>query len=389
MTPEQATSSLHGLLKFMLSKKASDLFLSVDFPPAIKLDGKMTPAGQQRLTPVHTQAFARAIMNEKQRLEFETEKECNFAISPPGIGRFRVNVFVQQGHTGLVLRTITSKIPTFDDLNLPSVLRDVCLTKRGLVILVGGTGSGKSTSLAAMIDYRNENSHGHIITIEDPVEYVHRHKNCLITHREVGADTHNWFAALKNTLRQAPDVILIGEIRDRDTMEYAIAFAETGHLCMATLHANSANQALDRIVNFFPEERRNQLLMDLSLNTRALISQRLIPRADGKGRAAAVEILLNTPLVSDLIFKGEVHSLKEAMSKSREQGMQTFDQALFDLYESGVISYEDALRNADSVNELRLAIKLRGKVSGAQQAPTEFSMVADDPQPPETLSEAS
>lgn len=388
MTPEQATSSLHGLLKFMLSKKASDLFLSVDFPPAIKLDGKMTPAGQQRLTAVHTQAFAHAIMNEKQRLEFETEKECNFAISPPGIGRFRVNVFVQQGHTGLVLRTITSKIPTFDDLNLPSVLREVCLTKRGLVILVGGTGSGKSTSLAAMIDYRNENSHGHIITIEDPVEYVHRHKNCLITHREVGADTHNWFAALKNTLRQAPDVILIGEIRDRDTMEYAIAFAETGHLCMATLHANSANQALDRIVNFFPEERRNQLLMDLSLNTRALVSQRLIPRADGKGRAAAVEILLNTPLVSDLIFKGEVHSLKEAMSKSREQGMQTFDQALFDLYESGVISYEDALRNADSVNELRLAIKLRGKASGAQQAPTEFSMVADDPQPPEALSEA-
>ncbi len=388
MTPEQATSSLHGLLKFMLSKKASDLFLSVDFPPAIKLDGKMTPAGQQRLTAVHTQAFAHAIMNEKQRLEFETEKECNFAISPPGIGRFRVNVFVQQGHTGLVLRTITSKIPTFDDLNLPSVLREVCLTKRGLVILVGGTGSGKSTSLAAMIDYRNENSHGHIITIEDPVEYVHRHKNCLITHREVGADTHNWFAALKNTLRQAPDVILIGEIRDRDTMEYAIAFAETGHLCMATLHANSANQALDRIVNFFPEERRNQLLMDLSLNTRALVSQRLIPRADGKGRAAAVEILLNTPLVSDLIFKGEVHSLKEAMSKSREQGMQTFDQALFDLYESGVISYEDALRNADSVNELRLAIKLRGKASEAQRAPTEFSMVADDPQPPEALSEA-
>lgn len=388
MTPEQATSSLHGLLKFMLSKKASDLFLSVDFPPAIKLDGKMTPAGQQRLTAVHTQAFAYAIMNEKQRLEFETEKECNFAISPPGIGRFRVNVFVQQGHTGLVLRTITSKIPTFDDLNLPSVLRDVCLTKRGLVILVGGTGSGKSTSLAAMIDYRNEHSHGHIITIEDPVEYVHRHKNCLITHREVGADTHNWFAALKNTLRQAPDVILIGEIRDRDTMEYAIAFAETGHLCMATLHANSANQALDRIVNFFPEERRNQLLMDLSLNTRALVSQRLIPRADGQGRAAAVEILINTPLVSDLIFKGEVHSLKEAMSKSREQGMQTFDQALFDLYESGVISYEDALRNADSVNELRLAIKLRGKASGVQQAPTEFSMVADDPQPPETLSEA-
>ena len=388
MTPEQATANLHNLLRFMLSKKASDLFLSVDFPPAIKLDGKMTPAGQQCLTPIHTRAFAHAIMNDKQRQEFETEKECNFAISPPDIGRFRVNVFVQQGHVGLVLRTITSKIPTFDDLNLPSVLRDVCLTKRGLVILVGGTGSGKSTSLAAMIDYRNEHSHGHIITIEDPVEYVHRHKNCLITHREVGADTHNWFAALKNTLRQAPDVILIGEIRDRETMEYAIAFAETGHLCMATLHANSANQALDRIVNFFPEERRNQLLMDLSLNARAIVSQRLIPRADGQGRAAAVEILLNTPLVADLIFKGEVHSLKEAMAKSREQGMQTFDQALFDLYENGAISYEDALRNADSVNELRLAIKLRGKgAPGTAQGSPEFRVMAD-PEPSSTLTEA-
>jgi twitching motility protein PilU len=371
----------------MLSKNASDLFLSVDFPPAIKLDGKMTPAGQQRLTPIHTKAFAHAIMNDKQRQEFEAEKECNFAISPPDIGRFRVNVFVQQGHVGLVLRTITSKIPTFDDLKLPAVLRDVCLTKRGLVILVGGTGSGKSTSLAAMIDYRNENSRGHIITIEDPVEYVHRHKNCLITHREVGADTHNWFAALKNTLRQAPDVILIGEIRDRETMEYAIAFAETGHLCMATLHANSANQALDRIVNFFPEERRNQLLMDLSLNTRAIVSQRLIPRADGQGRAAAVEILLNTPLVADLIFKGEVHSLKEAMAKSREQGMQTFDQALFDLYESGAVSYEDALRNADSVNELRLAIKLRGKgAPTTAQESTEFRVMAD-PEPPSAPTE--
>ena len=388
MTPEQATASLHGLLRFMLNKKASDLFLSVDFPPAIKLDGKMTPAGQQRLTPIHTKAFAHAIMNDKQRQEFEAEKECNFAISPPDIGRFRVNVFVQQGHVGLVLRTITSKIPAFDDLKLPAVLRDVCLTKRGLVILVGGTGSGKSTSLAAMIDYRNEHSHGHIITIEDPVEYVHRHKNCLITHREVGADTHNWFAALKNTLRQAPDVILIGEIRDRETMEYAIAFAETGHLCMATLHANSANQALDRIVNFFPEERRNQLLMDLSLNARAIVSQRLIPRADGQGRAAAVEILLNTPLVADLIFKGEVHSLKEAMAKSREQGMQTFDQALFDLYENGAISYEDALRNADSVNELRLAIKLRGKgAPGTAQGSPEFRVMAD-PEPSATLTEA-
>ncbi|MDA8390943.1 MAG: PilT/PilU family type 4a pilus ATPase [Gammaproteobacteria bacterium] len=377
---EQVTNNLFGLLKFMLSRKGSDLFLSVDFPPAIKIDGKMTPAGQQRLTPQHTKAFAQAIMNDRQREEFETEKECNFAITAPDIGRFRVNVFVQQGHVGLVLRTITSKIPTFDDLQLPPVLREVSLAKRGLVILVGGTGSGKSTSLAAMVDYRNEKSHGHIITIEDPVEYVHKHKNCLVTHREVGADTHNWFAALKNTLRQAPDVILIGEIRDRDTMEYAIAFAETGHLCMATLHANSANQALDRIVNFFPEERRNQLLMDLSLNTKAIVSQRLIPTTNGQGRAAAVEILLNTPLVADLIFKGEVHSLKEAMGKSREQGMQTFDQALFDLYDAGRISYEDALRNADSVNELRLRIKLNGKApAGGQSAPTQFSMVEDEP----------
>ncbi|MDA8360800.1 MAG: PilT/PilU family type 4a pilus ATPase [Gammaproteobacteria bacterium] len=376
---EQVTNNLFGLLKFMLSRKGSDLFLSVDFPPAIKIDGKMTPAGQQRLTPQHTRAFAQAIMNDRQREEFETEKECNFAITAPDIGRFRVNVFVQQGHVGLVLRTITSKIPTFDDLQLPSVLREVSLAKRGLVILVGGTGSGKSTSLAAMVDYRNEKSHGHIITIEDPVEYVHKHKNCLVTHREVGADTHNWFAALKNTLRQAPDVILIGEIRDRDTMEYAIAFAETGHLCMATLHANSANQALDRIVNFFPEERRNQLLMDLSLNTKAIVSQRLIPTVNAQGRAAAVEILLNTPLVADLIFKGEVHSLKEAMAKSREQGMQTFDQALFDLYDAGRISYEDALRNADSVNELRLRIKLNGKTpAGSQSAPTQFSMVDDE-----------
>ncbi len=380
MTMEQVTNNLFGLLKFMLSRKGSDLFLSVDFPPAIKVDGKMTPASQQRLTAQHTRAFAQAIMNDRQRAEFETEKECNFALTAPDIGRFRVNVFVQQGHVGLVFRTITSKIPNFDDLKLPPVLREVSLSKRGLVIFVGGTGSGKSTSLAAMVDYRNENSYGHIITIEDPVEYVHKHKNCLITHREVGADTHNWFAALKNTLRQAPDVILIGEIRDRETMEYAIAFAETGHLCMATLHANSANQALDRIVNFFPEERRNQLLMDLSLNTKAIVSQRLIPTANGEGRAAAVEILLNTPLVADLIFKGEVHSLKEAMAKSREQGMQTFDQALFELYDAGRISYEDALRNADSVNELRLRVKLNGKTpASGRSAPTQFSMVEDEP----------
>jgi twitching motility protein PilU len=366
MTPEQAKTYLHNLLKAMLSKQASDLFLSNDFPPSMKINGKMTPVAAQKLTPVHTRALAETIMNDKQRAEFEAEKECNFAISPEGIGRFRVNVFVQQGCVGLVLRTITTTIPNFDALKLPPVLKDVALTKRGLVILVGGTGSGKSTSLAAMIDHRNEHSHGHIITIEDPVEYVHRNKNCLVTHREVGADTHNWFAALKNTLRQAPDVILIGEIRDRETMEYAIAFAETGHLAMATLHANSANQALDRIINFFPEERRAQLLMDLSLNLKAVVSQRLIPRADGQGRRAAIEILLNSPFVSDLIFKGEVHALKEIMAKSKEMGMQTFDLALFDLYEAGEISYEDALRNADSVSELKLNIKLNSKRARAE-----------------------
>ena len=361
MTPDQAQNYLQSLLKAMLSRRASDLFLSNDFPPSMKIDGKMTAVAPQKLTPVHTRALAYAIMNDKQRAEFEVEKECNFAISPEGIGRFRVNIFVQQGHVGMVLRTITTQIPKFEDLRLPPVLKEVSLTKRGLVILVGGTGSGKSTSLAAMIDYRNENSFGHIITIEDPVEYVHRNKNCLITHREVGADTNSWFAALKNTLRQAPDVILIGEIRDRETMEYAVAFAETGHLCMATLHANSANQALDRIINFFPEERRAQLLMDLSLNLKAVVSQRLVPRADGKGRRAAIEILLNTPMVSDLIFKGEVHALKETMAKSKEAGMQTFDQALFDLHEAGEISYEDAMRNADSVSEFKLNVKLNSK----------------------------
>lgn len=366
MTPEQATSYLNSLLKAMLAKKASDLFISNDFPPSMKIDGKMTAVTQQRLNPVQTRALALAAMNEKQRGEFETEKECNFAINPEGIGRFRVNIFMQQGCIGMVLRTITTQIPKFDDLQLPPVLKDVALTKRGLVILVGGTGSGKSTTLAAMIDYRNENSFGHIITIEDPVEYVHKNKNCLVTHREVGTDTNNWFAALKNTLRQAPDVILIGEIRDRDTMEYAVAFAETGHLCMATLHANSANQALDRIINFFPEERRAQLLMDLSLNLKAVVSQRLVPRTNGKGRRAAIEILLNTPLVSDLIFKGEVHGLKETMAKSKEAGMQTFDQALFDLYEAGDVSYEDAMRNADSVSEFKLNVKLNSKRRGGE-----------------------
>ena len=363
MDRDQAVQFMHNLLRAMLSKKASDLFITAGFPPAFKVDGKMMPVSNQTLTPQHTADLARAMMNDKQAAEFEETKECNFAVAPAGIGRFRVNCFVQMQRVGMVMRTITTTIPKFDDLRLPQVLKDVVMSKRGLVIFVGGTGSGKSTSLAAMIGYRNENSYGHIITIEDPVEYVHEHKNCLITQREVGVDTISWEHALHNTLRQAPDVILIGEIRARETMEHAVAFAETGHLCMGTLHANSANQALDRIINFFPEERRAQLLMDLSLNIRAIISQRLIPTKEGKGRRAAIEVLLNSPLIQDQIFKGEVHEIKATMGKSRELGMQTFDQALFDLYEEGAIGYEDALRNADSVNELRLKIKLEGKES--------------------------
>ena len=361
MEREQATKFMYDLLRLMVSKKGSDLFITAEFPPAFKIDGKVTPVSNQAMTSQHTAELARAIMNDKQAAEFEASKECNFAISPANIGRFRVNAFVQQGRIGLVLRTIATRIPTVEELNIPTVLKDVVMTKRGLVIMVGATGSGKSTTLAALVGHRNENSYGHIVTIEDPVEYVHPHRNCIITHREVGVDTNDWHAALKNTLRQAPDVILIGEIRDRETMEHAIAFSETGHLCMATLHANSSNQALDRIINFFPEERRAQLLMDLSLNLKGMISQRLIPYKDTKGRIPAVEILLNSPLISDLIFKGEVHEIKEIMKRSRELGMQTFDQALFDLFEDDKISYEDALRNADSVNDLRLAIKLHSK----------------------------
>jgi len=363
MEREQATKFMYDLLRLLLQKKGSDLFITVAFPPAMKIDGKMTPVSNQALTGQHTAELARSIMNDKQAAEFEATKECNFAIAPAGIGRFRVNAFVQQANIGMVLRVITTTIPKLDDLGVPPVLKDIIMTKRGLVIMVGGTGSGKSTTLAAMIGHRNENAYGHIITIEDPIEYTHPHRNSLITQREVGVDTLTWEHALHNTLRQAPDVILIGEIRARETMEHAVAFAETGHLCLGTLHANSANQALDRIVNFFPEERRQQLLMDLSLNLRALISQRLIPLKEGKGRAAAVEIMLNSPLVADLIFKGDVHEIKEIMKKSRELGMQTFDQALFDLYEIGKISYEDALRNADSVNDLRLNIKLNSKES--------------------------
>lgn len=363
MERAQAVDFVHNLLKLLVSKNGSDLFLTSDFPPAFKIDGRMQPVSNQALTPQHTIELARAIMNDKQASQFEASKECNFAIAPTGIGRFRVSAFIQQGKVGLVLRTINTRIPSIEELQLPPVLKDVAMSKRGLVIMVGATGSGKSSSLAAMVGWRNENSHGHIITIEDPIEYVHEHRNCIITQREVGIDTESWEVALKNTLRQAPDVIQIGEIRDRETMELAIEFAETGHLCMATLHSNSANQALDRIVNFFPEERRQQLLIDLSLNLRAIISQRLIALKTTRGRVPAVEILLNSPLISDLIFKGAVSEIKEVMKRSREIGMQTFDQALFDLYEQGLISYEDALRNADSVNDLRLNIKLNSKTA--------------------------
>ena len=337
MERDQASKFINDLLKLMVGRGGSDLFITAEFPPAIKVDGKVTKVSPQPLTPSHTLTLARAIMSDKQVADFERTKECNFAISPAGIGRFRVNAFIQQGRVGMVLRTIPLTLPTIDGLGVPQVLKEITMAKRGLCILVGATGSGKSTTLAAMVDWRNENSFGHIITVEDPIEFVHPHKNCVVTQREVGLDTDSWEAALKNTLRQAPDVILMGEIRDRETM--------------------------DRIVNFFPEERHTQLLMDLSLNLRAMVSQRLIPRQDGKGRAAAVEVMLNTPLIADLIFKGEVVEIKEIMKKSRNLGMQTFDQSLFDLFEANVISYEDALRNADSLNDLRLQIKL-----GSQRA---------------------
>jgi len=366
MDRDQATKFINDLLRLLISRGGSDLFITAEFPPAIKVDGKITKVSPQPLTANHTLTLARSVMNDKQAAEFERTKECNFAISPGGIGRFRVNAFIQQGRVGMVMRVIPSTLPTIDVLQLPPVLKDVVMTKRGLCIVVGATGSGKSTTLAAMVDWRNENSYGHIITIEDPVEFVHAHKNCVVTQREVGLDTDSWEAALKNTLRQAPDVILMGEIRDRETMEHAVAFAETGHLCMATLHANSANQALDRIINFFPEERRAQLLMDLSLNLRGMISQRLIPRQNNKGRFAAVEVMLNSPLIADLIFKGEVTGIKDIMKKSRNLGMQTFDQALFDAYENNHITYEDALRNADSVNDLRLQIKLQSQRAKTQ-----------------------
>ncbi len=361
MEREQAIKYMRDLLKLMVEKKGSDLFITVGFPPAIKVDGKVTPVSKTQLTSDNTKALTYGVMNDRQLKEFEATKECNFAIAPTNVGRFRCNAFVQRGETGMVLRTIETNVPTIDSLGLPQIMKDIVMSKRGLVIMVGGTGSGKSTSLAAMVDYRNENSYGHIVTVEDPIEYIHPHKNCIIMQREVGVDTDDWDIALKNSLRQAPDVILLGEIRDRETMEMGITFAETGHLAMATLHANSANQALDRIINFFPEDRKAQLLMDLSLNLKGVISQRLLKRRNEKGRVAAIEIMLNSPYIADLILKGEVHLIKEVMAKSNELGMKTFDQALFDLYEADLITYDDALRNADSINELRLRIKLEGK----------------------------
>ncbi|MEO1751020.1 PilT/PilU family type 4a pilus ATPase [Thiofaba sp. EF100] len=361
MDRNQAIGYIHDLLRRMVESGASDLFITAGAPPSVKLNGLVTALTTQSLSNTHCDLLTRSIMNDKQTAEFEARHEINFAIALPGVARFRVNAFTQRGSVGMVLRLIRADIPSFEELQLPGILRELAMTKRGLVIFVGATSSGKSTSLASMVDYRNENSQGHIVTIEDPIEFVHRHKKCLVTQREVGVDTESYEVALKNTLRQAPDVILIGEIRDRETMNHAIAFAETGHLCLSTLHANNTNQALDRIINFFPEERRAQLLMDLSLNLKAVVSQRLCRAENGKGRVPAVEVLINTPLMADLIFQGKVHDMKDLMKRSRESGMQTFDQALFDLYEAGKISLEEALRNADSVNDLRLAIKLNSK----------------------------
>jgi twitching motility protein PilU len=361
MDRDTAITIIQGLLRHMVERNGSDLFITAGFPPAIKIDGEILAQGERPLTAEDSASLTRTIMNDRQTREFDATKECQFAIAPPGIGRFRVSAFMQQGCAGAVIRTINAKIPTIDLLELPPILKEVVSTRRGLVIIAGGTGSGKSTTLAAMMDHRNATTHGHIVTIEDPIEYVHTHNGCVITHREVGVDTDNWHVALKNALRQAPDVILIGEIRDRETMEYAIQFSETGHLVLATLHANNANQALDRIINFFPEDRRDQLLMDLSLNIKALISQRLIPRDNQAGRVAAMEIMLQSPLISDLIFKGEVGAIKEVMGRSNRMGMKTFDQALFDLYDTYQISYEEALRAADSKNEIRLRIKLESR----------------------------
>jgi twitching motility protein PilU len=390
LTEQQAKAHMTKLLTAMCKAGGSDLFISKDFPPSIKLQGAMRPLTKQKLTSGITRKLAHSLMNERQRAEFAKDLECNFAISLPGVARFRVNVFMQQQKVGMVIRTIANQIPDFATLGLPESLKDIVMTKRGLVLVVGATGSGKSTTLAAMINHRNRSSAGHIVTVEDPVEFVHQSHKSLITHREVGIDTHSWHNALKNTLRQAPDVILIGEIRDTETMEHAIAFAETGHLCLGTLHSNSANQTIDRIINFFPEERRKQLLMDLSSNLRAIISQRLVRTADGKGRKAAIEILINTPIVADKLLKGEFHEMKAIMGKSRELGMKTFDLSLFDLYNEGTISYEEAIRNADSANELRLNIKLNGTRQPAGPEPTvsaaaELAATAPSATPPDAI----
>src|SRR3984893_9810142 len=374
LTEEQARGYITKLLTAMSKAGGSDLFVSKDFPPAMKMQGAMQPMTNQKLSGEVARELAYALMNQRQREEFAKELECNFAISLPGVARFRVNVFLQQQHVGMVIRTIANEIPNFAKLGLPDSLKDIVMTKRGLVLVVGATGSGKSTTLAAMIDHRNRSSAGHIVTVEDPVEFVHQSHQSLITHREVGIDTHSWHSALKNTLRQAPDVILIGEIRDSETMEHAIAFAETGHLCLSTLHSNSANQTIDRIINFFSEERRKQLLMDLSGNLKAIVSQRLIRTVDGKGRKAAMEILINTPIIADKLLKGEFHEIKSIMSKSRELGMKTFDWSLFELYNEGTISYDEAIRNADSANELRLNIKLNGTKQPSNELSTAPSL---------------
>jgi twitching motility protein PilU len=374
LTEEQAKAYITKLLTAMSKAGGSDLFVSKDFPPAMKMQGALQPLTNQKLTGEVTRDLANSLMNAKQREEFARDLECNFAISLPGVARFRVNVFMQQQNAGMVIRTIANEIPDFAKLGLPDTLKEIIMTKRGLVLVVGATGSGKSTSLAAMIDHRNRNSAGHIVTVEDPVEFVHQSHQSLITHREVGIDTHSWHNALKNTLRQAPDVILIGEIRDTETMEHAIAFAETGHLCLGTLHSNSANQTIDRIINFFSEERRKQLLMDLSSNLRAIISQRLVRTADGKGRKAAIEILINTPIIADKLLKGEFHEIKAIMGKSRELGMKTFDWSLFELYNEGTITYDEAIRNADSANELRLNIKLNGTRQPGKELSTDPSL---------------
>lgn len=375
MERNEAMEFIIKLLKLMLQQEGSDLFITAGAPPAIKIKGKMTPVSKQPLSVHDARALTQCIMNDKQLKDFEANQECNFAIAPAGIGRFRVNAYVQQGAQGLVIRVIASEIPNFDKLGLPSALKEVMMAKHGLIVMVGGTGSGKSTSMAAMIDHRNQHSYGHIITIEDPIEYVHPHKNCLVMQREVGVDTKSWEAALHNTLRQAPDVIVLGEIRNQEIMNFGLEFAQTGHLALATLHANNANQAIDRILGFFSSEAQLKLMQDLSLNLRAIISQRLIPTVDG-GRCAAIEILINTPLISDLIAKGDVAGIKPIMKKSRELGMQTFDQALFDLYESGRITYDEAVRNSDSANELRLQIKLAD--SGSAPSKGGFSLAANE-----------